>query len=296
VKALRKSAILAIVILAAALASFYVGILAEARQADISSTYVSGNIPLTDPFSPQWSKVAGFNITLGGQTVVKPFKPTPSVHHVTVKILTNDTHISFLLTWFDSTKNDRAVKVDEFRDTVALLLAPAGKEALLVMGTVDTAVNILHWKADWQADIDKGFQDVVSAYPNFWVDIYPSAVGEPPYSVPKDFPDAARLYLVGWRVGNPLSQPVKVTPIEEANAKGFGSLASQEHQDALGRGVWEDGAWHVVIARRLSTGDGEDVQLKRGSAYSIAFAVWEGSSGDVGGRKSVSALHRLYLS
>lgn len=81
---MRKSAIVAIILLATALASFYIGILAEARRADISSTYVSGNIPLTDPFFPQWSKVRGFNITLGGQTVVKPFKPTPSVHHLTV--------------------------------------------------------------------------------------------------------------------------------------------------------------------------------------------------------------------
>jgi len=276
-------------------ALFYVGFISEAQQADLSSTYLRTNIPLTDPLSPQWDKATAFNISLGGQTVVRPFKPTPSIPNMTVKILNNDTHISFLLIWSDPTKNTRAVKPDEFRDAVAILLAQPQKEALLAMGTIDSPVNILHWKADWQADIDEGFQDLESAYPNFWVDVYPAIIGEPPYSVPEAFPDAAKLYLVGWHVGNPISQPLKVTPVEESIAKGFGSLATQSHQDSLGRGVWKDGVWMVVISRSLSTDDKEDVQMKRGSAYTVAFAVWDGASGDAGGRKSVSTLHRVYI-
>jgi len=296
VRVLKKIAVVVVILVGIVVASlFYIGSGVEAQQADLSSTYLKENIPLTDPLSERWEKAAAFNIGFGGQTVVKPFKPTPSISSMTVKILNNDTHISFLLTWSDSTKNTRAVKADEFRDAVAILIAEPRKEALLVMGTVDSPVNILHWKADWQADMDEGFQDLVSAYPNFWIDVYPSAVGKPPYSVPEDFPDAAKLYVVGWQVGNPLSQPLKVTPVEESNAKGFGSLATQSHQDSLGRGVWKDGVWMVVISRSLSTDDEEDVQMKRGSAYTVAFAVWDGASGDVGGRKSVSTLHRVYI-
>ncbi len=97
-------------------------------------------------------------------------------------------------------------------------------------------------------------------------------------------------------MGNPFSQPLKVTPVEDALAQGFGTIATQDQQDALGRGVWEGGRWQVVIARPLSTGDPSDQEMSRGGRYYLALAVWDGSSGDVGARKSVTSWVNLEIS
>jgi PKD repeat protein len=157
------------------------------------------------------------------------------------------------------------------------------------MGTINEMINILHWKADWQADLDEGFQDLEEAFPNFWVDLYPYAIGGPPYSVPEAFQDVAEVYLPGWFVGNPFSEPLKVTCVEDLIAYGFGSTTTQESQDAIGRGIWMNSTWKVVISRQLDTGDPNDVTLTPDVETPLAFAVWDGSSNDVGARKSVSS-------
>ena len=268
----------------------------EARQAaDVVSIRVSDALPVTDPHSQLWSKATEFQLPMGSQTIIAPVKPAPSVPYIQVRSLNNGTHIAFLITWADSTKNDRTVKIDEFRDGSAVLLGPVGEMAVLAMGTATIPVNVLHWKADWQADIDTGFQGVESAFPNFWVDMYPNVVGEPPYTLPGNFSDAAKLYLPGWKVGNSVSQPLKVTSVEENRARGFGSLATEQSQGAIGRGIWENGQWSVVIARQLHPSDNEDIQLISGEKYSTAFAIWDGASGDVGARKSITALLTLYV-
>ncbi len=290
-----KKILIPLINTAVVLSAFYLCLTTEAQQADLASIYVVGSLPITNPNSHLWSKAVEYKVPMGGQTVIEPMKPEPSVPHINIRSLNNGTNIAFLLTWPDPTKNDRAVKIDEFRDSAAVLIAPVGQAALLAMGTATQPVNVLHWRADWQADIEEGFQDLQSAYPNLWVDFYPNAIGEPPYSLPEAFPEAAQLYLPGWHVGNPLSQPLKVTPVEELDAKGYGSLATQLHQDAIGWGVWEDGWWNVVIARRMDTRDASDIEIVSGSKYSVAFAVWDGASGDIGSRKSVSALLTILI-
>ena len=140
------------------------------------------------------------------------------------------------------------------------------------------------------ADIDQGFQEVVEAYPNFWNDYYPFVVGKPPYHVPTDFSSAdARAYFIGWTAGNPLSDPNRVTPVEDLNALGFGTLTHQKNQDVLGRGVYKDGKWNVVFSRPFASADASDAQLLSGKASSVAFAVWNGSNQEVGARKQLSS-------
>lgn len=259
-----------------------------APEAELVSTYVEGPIPLTNPAYILWEDTPGMDVPLSGQTVTTPSRTQLFTPTVTVKSINNGTHIAFLLSWPDPVRNNRTVRDLEFRDAAAVQIAPPGSAPFYCMGSVDVPLNIMQWKADWQTDIEKGFQDLQSAYPNFWVDLYPYAVGEPPYSLPDAFPEVARVYLPGWAVGNPFSQPLKVSPVEDATAKGFGTIATQERQDALGRGYWDGERWSVVIGRRMDTGDAANPRLVTGDRTSVAFAVWDGESGDVGARKSVS--------
>ncbi|MEE9459582.1 MAG: ethylbenzene dehydrogenase-related protein [Candidatus Bathyarchaeia archaeon] len=260
----------------------------------LTSSHIIEALPETNPNSHLWDMTTAFEIPLSGQNIETPIRIKPYTEKILVKSLNNGTDIVFLLSWPDSTKNERTVKTDEFRDAVAIQFA-AGDRPYVCMGAVDQLVTILQWKADWQKDIEEGFQDLQQVFPNFWVDIYPYAVGEPPYTLPDAFPEIARIYLSGWYVGNPFSEPIKVTPIEEALALGYGSMTTQENQNSIGRGLWEEENWKVVIARKLNTDDVDDIKLSLTEENAVAFAVWDGESGDVGARKSVTAWVALTL-
>lgn len=260
----------------------------------LQSVEVEGELPVTDPSSALWGEANQVAVPLSGQTVALPSRPTPFANSVQVRTLHNGTHIVFRLSWPDATKDNRTTGLSEFRDATALLLASSDLPGIC-MGSRGQRVHIVQWKADWQADLEEGFHDLQDTFPNFWVDHYPFAVGGPPYQLPEAFPEGARDLLVGWAVGNPFSEPLKVTAVEDAVAEGFGTITTQERQDALGRGVWVNGRWTVTIARPLDTGDLQDQSLALGGRYNFALAVWDGASRDVGARKSVSSWITLDL-
>lgn len=82
----------------------------------------------------------------------------------------------------------------------------------------------------------------------------------------------------------------------DMNAKGFGTLTAQGHQDVSAKGLYANGTWKVVFSRDLSTEHvEEDTQIKPGEFINIAFAVWDGrkdAAGDLvekGSQKAVSS-------
>jgi hypothetical protein len=229
-------------------------------------------------------------VPLTAQKAALPMLEEASVPTMQVKSLNDGTWIAFRLEWADTTKNAVAIGQDQFRDAAAIQLPVNQSVPGVCMGVRGQPVNLWHWKADWQNDIDNGFQDLVTQYPNFWKDYYPFAVGTPPFKMPADFagPDARR-YLVGWAVGNPLSDPARVTPVEELVAEGFGSATHQVEQGVIGRGVWKAGRWSVVFSRPMKTASLAQTQLTPGGKGVIAVAAWNGANKEVGSRKQVSA-------
>lgn len=82
----------------------------------------------------------------------------------------------------------------------------------------------------------------------------------------------------------------------DMNAKGFGTLKAQEHQDVKAKGAYANGTWKVVFSRPLGTEHpDEDTQIKPGEFINIAFAVWDGrkdAAGDLvekGSQKAISS-------
>ena len=135
------------------------------------------------------------------------------------------------------------------------------------------------------------------------------------YADPSEDPDdaAALEFMVGdkkahFAHGQPMAQ-VEGGPVNiwywknkdnkgvDMNAKGFGTLKVQEHQDVKAKGVYANGTWKVLFSRPLSTGHiEEDTQIVPGGFINIAFAVWDGkrdaTSGDLrekGSQKAVSS-------
>jgi hypothetical protein len=265
--------------------SAWLGPALAAQPRPLSVPFVKGAIP-ADPAWGGWKTAPALAVPLGPQAIAQPWALTPSVTRLVVKAAHNGTWIAFRLSWKDATKN-AVMHTDTFRDAVALML-PLGKPAAITMGAPGQRVLILHWKADWQEDIDTTFQDVAQLYPNAWTDWYPFAPGEPPHDVTAWTNPEARRYLTGWVLGNPRSQPAKRTAVEEQIAEGPGTLTTGERQSAVGKGVYADGEWRVVIARPFVTGDPNDPAWAPGTPVPVSFAIWDGARGEIGSRKGIS--------
>lgn len=134
------------------------------------------------------------------------------------------------------------------------------------------------------------------------------------YTDPTEDPDdaAAIQFMVGdkkahFAHGQPMAQ-VEGGPVNiwfwknkdgkalDMNAKGFGTLKVQAHQDVKAKGAYANGTWKVVFTRPLSTEHAdEDTQIAQGGFINIAFAVWDGkkdASGELkekGSQKAVSS-------
>ncbi|MBI4496663.1 MAG: nitrate reductase [Chloroflexi bacterium] len=253
-------------------------------------------LPADDPRAGAWDQAPASEVPLIPQGAVMPALRQTSVSKVTVRALHDGKDLAVLLEWQDATRDATTGHPDLFRDAAAIMLPVSEGIPNICMGAAGQIANLWHWKADWQEDIDKGFQDVVDAYPNFYKDFYPFASGQPPFRFPQDFAAAeAKNYSPGLAAGNPLSQPVKTSPVEELTSQGFGTATHKSLQQVNGKGEWANGTWRVVFSRSLKTADPEAPDLAARKDLPLAFAVWNGSNQEVGARKQLSSFLTLAI-
>ncbi len=228
-----------------------------------------------DPLDPAWEQWEPVRVPLN------PLWPEPEqVYAVAVKALTDGRKLALWLQWRDSWPQREAVRVQDFQDAAAVQFALGAEPTFLGMGDAQHPVNIWHWKAAWQAELEQRAEaGPAQAYPAMHVDTYFNRVRPPDTAI---------------EARNPLALPFQ-SPIEDANARGFGSFRSQPAagQNVTGKGVWLDGSWSVVFVRDLRTRDRDDVQFVRGRSVPVAFAIWNGEHGDRNGRKMISYWYRL---
>lgn len=252
-----------------------------------------------DPDDPAWQLTPLAELPLTPQTAIKPTLASASVSALRVRSVNDGSSIAFLLEWADASRDASASRQDSFRDAAAIQFPTSAGPPSICMGVRGAVVNIWHWKADWQEDIDRGFQDVVDAFPNFYKDTYPGVnilTGQPPFRMPEDFDTPeARQFILGWTAGNPLSAPSRPSPVEDLNAIGFSTLTHKATQNVGGRGVWRDGVWRVIFVRTLQVDDRDAASLTVGKEIPVAFAVWNGSNEEVGARKQISTFLTVTL-
>jgi DMSO reductase family type II enzyme heme b subunit len=144
----------------------------------------------------------------------------------------------------------------------------------------------MQWRAAFQKDIDDGHAPTIrDLYPNSWTDYYPDEVLGA---------TDARPYAGALGIENPISRGV-ASPVLDQMAEGWGSMTVKPDQHALGKGVWKDGSWRVVITRPMVSDDVNAPRLLPGDRTVVAFAVWEGGNREVGGRKAWSTWTPLTL-
>ncbi len=270
--------------------AYYVLSLGSGRPTPRASGHVliaarhEGELPL-DPLDPAWQKAKPIEVA-----VRSLWMREGGIERLQARALYNDKQIAILVEWEDPLTHNAFLRSQEFRDAVAVqfpLVDPEAKKPFFGMGAHDMPVNIWHWKADWQVEIARQ-RDIETAYPNMVVDLYPFRKEGAGLPVKTKMDDT--LFLTGRAVGNPLSWTKRMSPVEDMNATGLSTLTSQssDAQNVEGRGIWESGMWHVVFRRALRTPDPEDVQLRVGGRFPIAFAVWDGGAGDRDGQKAVT--------
>ncbi len=243
------------------------------------------NLP-SDPEDSAWNSVPELRLAL-----MPLWWHEGYINAVRVKAVHDGQRLAFLLAWDDATRDVGGIRQQSFPDGAAAQLTANASPPLFAMGAAGKTVNIWHWKALWDED-QKQFQDVATAFPGMVADsYYGSEKGwqSGPLEDAQFRPaDAAR---------NPIASPHRTSTVEDANAAGFGSLASQaaEKQNVEGISRWKDGVWRLQLVRDMEASDAGDVPLRAERAVSVAFAVWDGSAGDRNGQKSVSIWNTLNL-
>jgi hypothetical protein len=251
---------------------------AALAQAPLTAARVPAPGPIADPAAPVWSRARPAQVAMLPQTVTLPNHAEPAVGRLTVRAVHNGAWIAFLIEWTDKTLSDRVV-LDNFGDQVAVELpvdARAPTPPSPMMGNPGGRVNIMQWRAAFQRDLDTGPPTVKGLYPNAWADVYPDEV--------LGAADA-RPYSGALGIENPISRGL-ASPVLDQMAEGWGTMTVKPDQHAVGKGVWKDGRWRVVIARPMASDDVNAPRLSPGDRTVAAFAVWDGGSREVGARKA----------
>ncbi len=237
-----------------------------------------------DPFDKVWDEAKEIEVPLSGQAVTTPMDIKPSITSVKVKSINDGKYIAFLLVWKDSTQDNFHI-IGKFSDAVAVQIPyTPSADVPITMGDKGHKVLILHWTAARQENIDHSYADVAKIYPNSVYDWYPHAT--PPYKYPEDWNNQYALnYIGGEKV---FRKNTLRTPVREVVAEGFGSSTWKDIQSAEGTGVYKDGKWYVVIKRAFVEENTSNPIWGPGKDTFVTFAIWDGSTGEVGARKALS--------
>jgi len=223
-------------------------------EIEVNVVKVSGEIPI-DPNHSFWAGNDSFpaqTVELGPQMITNPKWPDPSIKAVKIAGVQNETEIGLLLEWIDTSLENKIEVSATHTDQAALMfpLNPGNELPSITMGSENEIVNIWQWRAIWESSLSsKGINR-------------------------------------GFNSINATSANNHRSPIEDLTAAGYSTLTTQDEQNVLGRGVWQDKTWRVVFKRTLVNSDNADVQFKYSTV--MAVAVWDGSNRERNGQKGIS--------
>ncbi|MDE3094867.1 MAG: hypothetical protein KGK07_02565 [Chloroflexota bacterium] len=275
---------LAIVLAAAVVAATtgFLGVMPASSQAQVVQVRAAPSVPRDDPFAAFWNNVQPVDVALSAQNITRPMGGG-TVAAVQLRAAHDGKRLYILSEWSDATQDAAIDTTTSFTDAAAVEFPAAGTTRIpsFCMGDPGAGVNIWHWKAAWQRDVDSGFATNRARYANMQVDLYPQ--------------DGDTTFQTGLAAGNPLSAQKHGSPVENLVAAQFGTLTNADVQDVGGVGRWKDGRWRVLFVRSLAGAEGSP-SFAPGGKTNAAFAVWNGSDGQRDGIKSVSQFVDLQIS
>ncbi|HZT80757.1 MAG TPA: ethylbenzene dehydrogenase-related protein [Gemmataceae bacterium] len=212
---------------------------------------------------------------------------------LTVAAVHDGKELAVRLTWLDPTRDDAAVRPQDFEDLAAVQLYKGSPEPFLGMGAADRPLDIWLWRAGQRTS--GGPADVETQYPNMAVDLYPfekAVNGSNRHPAEAQDPG----FLTARAAGNLNASPA-AGGASNLVARGFGTLTLRPRtsQTVRVRGDWKDGRWAVVLRRPLQPGTDGGLALAPGETVSVGFALWDGAARDRNGQKLVSIWHDLQV-
>ena len=254
---------------------------ASCKKAPVQTTEVVAVSAAQLPSSPTdaaWDTAPEYLAKLIPQDLVEPRLAQASTPEVRVQAITNGTDVAFRLRWVDPDQND-VERPGELVDACAvqvpakLMPNPPAPQ----MGEAGGGVQIVYWRADWQAWVNGREDNIKAIYPNAEVTHYPFQA----QSLEKGSPEQkemAKRFAPADVMGNRRQSP-RESPVESLLAEGPGTLASNPALSVKGSGVRTQDGWAVMMVRPLPEG------LAPKKRTSVAFAVWQGSNKEAGARK-----------
>lgn len=275
---------------------------AELRSSSIVATRVA-TLP-DSPTDEQWEQARGSYVGLAPL-----WWNEKRIEGLVVHAIHDGKELALRFSWLDPTMDDRAVKTEEFHDSVAVQFSLSSDPPFYMGGPGEReGVNMWLWKADRQTDLDEGYQDVDAVYPDRAIDMYPeqdyTTVGK---EIGEEWPKGAiethrSRYITAWGAGNLVADPTRSSPVESLVASGPGTLAGLPPAIQLVQGAaeYEGGVWMVQMKRALSGIGGEALGEGRrsfspGDYIPVSFAIWNGDARDRDGKKNISIWQRLVI-
>ncbi len=238
-------------------------------QGTVAAVVTAGSQPATSidrvptaAVDEEWGDVPARTVDLSPQQMALPFGGG-STDSLDVQVALNETHVGFRLSWSDPTPDTSIARPQAFSDAAAVMLR-TGNQPPITMGAEGKPVDIWYWRASW-------------ARQNW-------SVGGDMYVYPH--PDDET--KPGRAAGNPLSKPEYDRFAQTYYAKGFGSLSMAPEQSVQASGERTDGRWAVAFTREREPSGRYDAALNGSKQLYLAFAVWNGSAGEVNGQKSIT--------
>ncbi len=74
----------------------------------------------------------------------------------------------------------------------------------------------------------------------------------------------------------------------QVRAEGPGTTRIVDTAQVRTQAHWQDGEWHVVIARAFDSAEADTIRLRAGQPMRFGIAVWEGGQQERGGLKAIS--------
>ncbi|MCE4604468.1 MAG: ethylbenzene dehydrogenase-related protein [Aeropyrum sp.] len=229
--------------------------LVTAQVAGIEAVYVQGDIPL-DPESQFWQELEKAEIPLVSQNIVYPLAGEGETRKVRVAAAVNDQGLlAIYLEWDDPTKDVPVPGGIDVFPDQAAVQFPVSNESLPYICMGTTEQPVSI--VLWRAP-----------------DMAETLIAGSAYGMSPEQREALGLHSV------------PTSPIE---------LLPPEAQVWASEAVWSDGVWKVVIYRPMGSTYELVPSLTLGQEVSVAFALWDGSKGESGGKKSTSAWFTLKL-
>lgn len=231
---------------------------------------IAGEISL-DPNDKSWEGVNYFDVPMSGQVTLPPRLQTPTVDLMTVRVVYNDKEIGFHLEWDD-----------RFQDVEHTEPPPHEKKAANSYETYPVL-----YPAE---NRPTGYRDGVAIQMAVKIPNSP----ELPHFVLGQSGKPVNLWhwKADWN-----EDASRKTPVEFLLSNGPKSAAApMKDQVVMGKGVFSNGRWRVVMKRPLASSDPATMTpIEPGAFVPISFHAWDGFNGEVGLQRSISSWYYVLI-